>query len=236
MADLQRVTALAQKLLTIPAEGDRGDPWLWQHSARVERLARLISLLPEVSSSRLDSEALAVACLFHDAGWVVQFQAGQVDRWQLLVRPTSDIQRELGAVFLREHAGHLVGSPTMDTAAEAIRRCNLREPGMAEAKIIAEAENLDDVGLVHMLRQFRLQQAEGRSLEQLLSVWRRQKEYQYWDARIEDSFHFESIKQLARTRLASMDRFMAALEAEQEAGDLRRLIEAFGVDVSGVEA
>ncbi len=236
MADLQRVTALAQKLLTVAGDGDRGDPWVWQHSARVARLARLIALLPEVSAARLDADALAVACLFHDAGWIAQLQSGRVDRWQLLSRPTSDIQRELGAAFLREHAGHMLRSPTLDTAAEAIRRCNMREPGMLEAKILAEAENLDDVGLIHMLRQFRLQQAEGRSLEQLISVWRRQKEYQYWDARIEDSFRFESIKQLARTRLAAMDRLMAAMEAEEQAADLKRLIEAFGVDLSGVEA
>lgn len=226
--DLERLSALARALLIIQEPDGRSDPWVWEHSERIERLTRWIARQRDLASRTIDHDALAAAALFHDAGWVVQFRQGQLSRLQLLGRPTSDIQRELGAAFLTEHAGHLIAGASLDRARSAIRQCNDRGTTSIEGRILADAENLDDVGAIQILKQARHYACEGRAVEQMLGVWARQHEYQYWDTRLKDFFHHESVRELARARLAAADRFMSALLAEHRGEDVRRIAEAAG--------
>ncbi|MBU0639244.1 MAG: HD domain-containing protein [Planctomycetes bacterium] len=227
---LDRVMAVAKQLLTERSGSEPVDLWLWEHSERVMRFTKLIAVLPELADSRADRSALAVAGLFHDAGWTGHVHHGNTERGRVLSRPTNDIQRELGAALAEDKVRHLVPSETLRRAVEAIRQCNDRYTELIEAQILAEAENLDEVGTMYLLRQFRQYQAEGRPIEQLMAIWVRQKEYQYWDARINDCFRFETTRQLARERLAAVDQFMSALARDHEATDLRRVIREAGLD------
>lgn len=224
--DLERLSALARALLVIQEPDGRTDPWVWEHSERVERLTRWIARQRELASRTVDLEALAVAALFHDAGWVVQFRQGQLTRLQMLCRPTSDIQRELGAAFMSEHAGHLIPGASLERARTAIRQCNDRATPSIEGRILADAENLDDVGAIQIVKQVRHYASEGRAVGQMLGVWARQHEYQYWEMRLKDYFHYPSVRELARARLTSADRFMSALLSEQGGEDVRRAAEA----------
>ncbi len=210
------------------------DLWLWEHSVRVMHLAQMMTMLPELGAERPDPAAVAVAALFHDAGWAVQLRQGRVPRWQLLNRPTNDLQRELGAGELRRQLLGVLSRETVDTAAEAIRQCNDRYTTMTEAQIVAEAENLDEIGLTYVLRQFRQYQSEGRPLDQLMVNWSRQLEYHYWEARINDCLRFESVRALARRRLHGVEQFMTSLASDGEGGDLRRHLRESGVDTSAV--
>jgi hypothetical protein len=169
----------------------------------------------------VDRAALAVAALFHDAGWVLEYHQGRCERGQLLTRPTNDLQRELGAAMLLEEAGPLLPAPIARLAADAIRQCNDRRTRLLEAILLAEAEALDEVGVIYVLRQFRQYQAEGRPLQQLADTWRRQQEYHYWDVRLNHSFRFETTRELARQRLAAVDAFMAALDRDLRGEDVR---------------
>lgn len=222
---LESLTAHAKDALLLRDASGRTDLWLWEHSQRVANLAQMLAQLPEVAANPPDLTCLAAACLFHDAGWAVQVRQGQVNPWQVLSRPTSDIQRELGAGALQETLGKLLPRESAVLAAEAIRQCNDRKTELPEAQVLAEAENLDEIGLLYVLRQFRQYQAEGRPLEQLLISWSRQKEYHYWDARINECLRFEGTRQIARVRLDSVEQFMAALASDRDGADLRRLLD-----------
>lgn len=226
MPHFERLLALARQILQINDEQGRADCWLWEHSERVMRLAGTIAELPEVGTRMVDRNALAIAALFHDAGWAVQARQGKFDRWQILSRPTSDIQRELGAALLVEQAGHLAPSETLRRATDAIRQCNERNTRLLEAQILAEAESLDEIGLMYVLRQFRQFQAEGRPLEQLVNSWARQKEYQYWEARLNDNLRFQATRRLARERLRDVDALIQALNRDLTGADLREAVAA----------
>jgi hypothetical protein len=218
---IERVIPLAKQLLTLPMGDTRQDLWLWEHSERVMRLVGLLARLPEVGAKAADPDALAVAALFHDAGWVLEYHQGRCERWQLLTRPTNDLQRELGAAMLLEEAGPLLAGPVAHRAAEAIRHCNDRKTNLLEACLLAEAEALDEVGVTYILRQFRQYQAEGRPLQQLADTWRRQQEYHYWEVRLNHSFRYETTRALARQRLAAVDAFMLALDRDLRGDDVR---------------
>lgn len=226
---IDRVVPLARQLLVLPMGESRRDAWLWEHSERVMRLAGMIADLPELAGREIDRTALAAAALFHDAGWIPEFHQGRFERWQLLTRPTNDIQRELGAAMLLEEAGPLLPAPTARRAAEAIRFCNDRGTDLSEARILADAESIDEMGALYILRQFRQYQAEGRPLQQLVDSWHRQKEYKYWDVRLADGFRFESTRALARDRLGPADAFIAALGRDLHGNDLRGVLEHLGI-------
>lgn len=221
---VERLLPLARQLLALPLGESHRDWWLWEHAERVMQLTQRVAELPEVGGAKADRTALAAAALFHDAGWALEVHQGRVERWQVLTRPTNDIQRELGAAMLLEEAGHLLPAATARLAADAIRHCNDRRTTLLEAKILAESEALDEFGITYVLRQFRQYQAEGRPLQQLVDTWRRQQEYRYWDVRLADGFRWDTPRCLARARLDAVDAFMTALQRDLHGADVAHVL------------
>lgn len=231
MQALLRVIPIAKELLTIRVGEGQIDLWLWERSRRVLRLSQLVARLPEAAGRSIDLAALGTAALFHSAAWVSQVEQGRATRWQVLSRPTSDIQRELSAALMQEHIGPLLPAKTVRLAAEAIRHGNDRGTALVEAQLLSEAENLDDIGAMFVLRQFRQYQADGRPLRQMVASWGRQQEYHYWEARINDGLRFETTRMLTRARLEAVDTFMRALARDLDGTDLAQALEDAGIEL-----
>jgi len=181
-----------------------------------------------------DDAAITAAAAFANVGWAIQVRQGQIDAWQILNRPTNDIQRELAIGALQDSADDL-DADSIELAAETLRHCNDRYTDLPEARALAEAENLADIGLPYVLRQFRRYQAEGRGVDELLASWNRQCEYQYWDARINDGLRFATSRQVARTRLEAVDRFMSALGEQTHAEDVYAALQQDGIEVPVID-
>ncbi len=214
MDTLDRVRERARELLVVQTPSGREDLWLWEHSERVMLLTHALANLPDRTAVSINRTAAALAGLFSNAGWATHVRSGEVNHWQMLGRPTSDVQRELAASMLKEHISPLVPADVLFVAMDAIRQCNDREADMPETHVLSEAESLAEMGVAHMLRQFRQYEWEGRPLTDLLEKWQRQKEYRYWEARISDSLRTDTAKQMARQRLATIDQFMQSLATE----------------------
>lgn len=230
MVDLDQVAHIARELLVITDHANRQDLWLWEHSERVSRVATMLASLPEVAGTPPNRTALAIAGYFHDAGWAIQVREGKVDRWQVLSRPTNELQRELGATAVVECVLDLAAPETLECAVQAIRNANNRNTAQVEAQLIAEAENLDEIGVLYVLRQFRQYQAEGRPLDQLITTWKTQLEYQYWEARVNDTLRFETTRRLARERLSGVASMMKMVLRTMTADDLRETIDSLTGD------
>jgi hypothetical protein len=236
---LKPVVAVAKELLILPGENRSQDLWLWEHAERVTHLVQILALLPEVreiGQDPPDQTAVAVAALFADAGWAVQTRQGEVSHSQVLSRPTNDIQRELGVGALLDHAAQLLPADTVDRAVQAIREWPDRYTQLLEARVLSEAENLDEIGVMYVLRQFRRYQAEGRSLEELLANWSGLLEYDFWEARINGCLRWEATRRVARERLKAVEEFMLALARDRDASDLHRLLHSAGIDTSSISA
>ncbi|MBI5865213.1 MAG: HD domain-containing protein [Planctomycetes bacterium] len=220
----EAVNAAAREVLTLRTSNGAPDLWLLEHSERVTKQAQALASIPELRAEPPDLTAVAIAALFHDAGWAVQARQGQVSTAQVCGRPTSDLQRELAVRAMNERLSGVLSGDVLQLAAAAIRECNNRYTTLAEAQVVAEAENLDEIGLLWVLRQFRQHQAEGRPLDQLLSTWRRQIEYHYWESRINDYLRWDISRRLARARLASVETFMAALARDRSGSDIAQAL------------
>ncbi len=227
----------AQRLLVLDTEGGGQDTWLWEQAQRVVTMAQMLALLPEareIGDDPPDLAAIASGGLFLNAGWAAQVRDGSIDHWKVLSRPTNDIQREFGAGLLQEHAEGLLPDHVVERAVAAIRECNDRFTRLPEARALAEAENLDEIGITYVLRQFRNFQAEGRPVRQLIANWTRQNEYHYWEARVNDCLRWETSRHIARERLKAVEQFMNVLARDLSAADLRRVLDTGGLDVARV--
>lgn len=229
MTTLEPVIARARELLALRVEAGVQDVWLWEHTERVVGLARMIAKLPEFGEDQPDEQAVTIAALFHDAGWAIQCREGAIARWQVLGRPTNETQRELAATALAELLPGLVDEGVLQTAIAAIRECNNRYTSLPEAQALAEAENLEEVGVMYILRQLRQTHVDGRSLHHLLQSWSRQLEYKFWDARINDCLRFETTRRIAHARLGDVGGFMNALARDREGADLRNELRNIGL-------
>lgn len=226
----ETVLARARQVLILEQPWGASDLWLWEHSQRVLRLSQLLLDAPGLLPERPDPAAVMVAALFHDAGWAIQVRDGRLTAGQVLLRPTSDEQRELGARYLLRELAQVAPNETLLLAAETIRQCNNRFTTMPEAQVVVDAENLDEIGTLYFVRQIRQSQFEGRPLENLIASWSRQREYKYWDARINDSLRFEICRKLAWKRLAAVDEFVKAMAGDLSGEDLRQAIAVPEVD------
>jgi HD superfamily phosphodiesterase len=197
--------------LLVRLQKGRIDPVLWEHADRVACACAAIAAMPGIFSDDLNTEALQAAALYHDSGWQVQYTAGQLEAAEILLRPTSDLCRELGADWMMDRLDGIVPPGTLQLAARIIRESSNRRTQIHEAKILADAENLEDIGPQCVALLIRRQIADGKSLADLVASWKRQEEYHYWQARLKDGFHFPQVRQLAEQRCAMMRRFMLDL-------------------------
>jgi putative nucleotidyltransferase with HDIG domain len=186
---------------------------IWEHTSRVARLAEAICGLPELSSLKLDHRALTAAALYHDIGWVLECRAGEISHAELGLRPTPELYLEMAADWMETNLSDLLPAATLQTAARAVRESSDRRSDLPEAQILADADNLDQIGPLTLCLMVRKQQAEGKTLDDVLAAWQRQEEYHYWQARIKECFRFASVRKLAERRWQMLRHFMADLRA-----------------------
>jgi hypothetical protein len=76
-----------------------------------------------------------------------------------------------------------------------------RNPMVEEAKLLADALNLEDFGLVGLLAQTIQLSRQGGGIAQVIEGIEKRDQYGYWEARLKDGFHFEQVRQIAKRRL-----------------------------------
>jgi hypothetical protein len=224
MADHDQLLRRARSELTLGGGQDPVDWFVWDHALRVKVSADMIARLPELTGKQIDSMVLQTAALYHDAGWAIQVEQGQVARARVLTRPTNDVQFELAAELVESSLKGALPTRTIRRGCQAIRGIRDRQCELIEAHIVSDADNLDQIGPLGFLQSLRRDLAEGRALDQVLESWHRQQEYHYWEARIRDGIRFEAVRDLAWRRLAAMDPFMKALGEHVDAHDLAALL------------
>jgi len=220
MADLDKVWIKARDDLTVMTDAGDEDPYLWEHSARVATSALAFASLDSLKSRKPDIQAVTAAALYHDSGWAVRFRAGEIRRGEILVRQQPEMHREQGAAQLEASLVGLLPAETLRRAADAIRMMGDREGGSLEAWVVSDADNLDDFGPLALWRAIRRGVLDGKGVQSVIDTWRRRTEYQFWAARLNDSFHLAEVRAIAEARFTDYERMMEALEQHHTAVDV----------------
>jgi hypothetical protein len=228
--DLEAIWRRARADLVMTTSRGDSDVFLWEHSSRVAKSAQSIAELPEVRVASPDPLAVVAAALYHDAGWVTRWKNGEIERTEVLLATVTEATREQGALMLeRSLAGHLP-QESLTRASRAVRLLSERELDSIDAQVVAEAENLEEFGVLSLWQAVRRGTREGKGVRAVLDTWRRKREYQFWSARLSDSFRFDSVRELAAERLSRLERLMEELEDQQLGRDVTALLARGTVD------
>ena len=225
MSELEIVRELAKEALTVPSLTGEMGAFLWERAQRLVRSVEYISQLPELAEAglRADGFCLAAAAYFSEAGLARYLEStGRGAKLGL-----NDVNGEDLPGFSARVAEQKLAGAIEKIRIEKITRI-ITESGshftkMVEAMILADARNLDDMGLVGVLSEYRRYICRGKGVGEVLQNWKRKKEYRYWQARLEEGFRFEQVRKLAEQRLCATEEFMAQLKEEAQGRDLEGL-------------
>jgi hypothetical protein len=108
----------------------------------------------------------------------------------------------------------------LDLMIQILQEHRRRDSKMPEARLLSDAMTMEEFGLIGFWNQVRQFHASGKSLEQLLKLWKAQHDYGYWESRLRDGFHYESARRTARDRLGQMKGIYERLQREHLSDDV----------------
>lgn len=203
--------------------GGEEDLFLWEHAERVARSAQAILNLPEVTNAGPDATAVLAASLYHDAGWAVRVRQGEAKREEILVRAVPDDHRDQGAELMAKSLAPMIPAESIRIASTAIRTLHERDVDSIEGHIVGDAESLEEFGLLAFWGNIRRGTLDGKGVQAVVDTWHRRRDYQFWAARLRDSFRFDAVRQLARRRLMTYERVMEEVERLHIGADIAQL-------------
>jgi|GEM_PF-397674 len=219
MVDLNVIREISVQVLAIPTIKGSPDRYLIDRSARVLRHCGSIAQLKEVQCFQIDRESLNIAAMFRDAGFARYANQADKAARMVLADLTDEDLRDFSAQIVQEKLVGLLDAQKVERVCGIIMESGNRHTRLIEAMILSDARNLDDMGAIGIFNEFRRYVFHGRGASDALSSWNRKVEYDYWSARLRESFRFEPVRKLAQIRLRTAEKFMKQLEIENRAAD-----------------
>lgn len=185
---------LEQALSTVDEHGTTG-PRLVDDAVRLwRRIGRFIAM--NLVAEGLDLDALELAC------YAIQLPIRR-PRTLPSGRPARSTLRERAeeAAELLLNVAPDADEGLLDRTTRLLQEMPHRSPMVDEARLLADAVNLDDFGVTGLVQQMIQLGRQGEGVLQLADGLEKREQYGYWDARLKDGFHFEPVRQIARRRL-----------------------------------
>jgi hypothetical protein len=110
---------------------------------------------------------------------------------------------EQAAELLVSLMGSDIEEPLLDRTTRLLHEVPHRSPVIDEAKLLADALNLEDFGVIGLVLQMVQLALQGEGVTDLHTASEKREEYGYWEARTKDGFHFEPVRAIALKRLAT---------------------------------
>ena len=180
---------------------------LWR---RVQALLRM-GLIP--NDQPHDALELACYALQLPMRSAKNLPAGKLGRTNLRDRT------EQAAELLISAVGNEAPEELVDATTNILLSMPHRKPESDEARLLADAVNLDDFGVIGFVNRAIQLGRQGDGVNQVQEGNAKRDEYGYWEARLKDGFHFEPVRRLARKRLENA-REAAKLLEEELGGDV----------------
>jgi len=162
---------------------------LW---SRVRKFIKM-NLIPQGA----DTAALELACMAPQLPQKITRVSSPKKLTRHNVRDRAEEASELLVGHIRDH----VDDELLDRTTRLLHEMTQRTPMLDEARLLADAVNLEDFGVVGVVTQVVSLGCQGDGVSQLAEAFEKAEQYGYWEARLKDGFHFEPIRQMARQRL-----------------------------------
>jgi hypothetical protein len=129
-------------------------------------------------------------------------------------RATVRDRAEQAAEMLITALDKLVDAATLAHTVQILQQLSKRPPALDEARLVSDALNLDDFGVIGLLQQAIQISRQGSGLAQVAEGCEKRDQYGYWEARLKDSFHFEAVRKIAAARVEHTRKTAALLLVE----------------------
>ncbi|MBE0537100.1 MAG: hypothetical protein IH624_15675 [Phycisphaerae bacterium] len=221
MSEINVIRDIARQCLTSPSVGG-ADNWLWDRTQRILRNVEHICRLPELVAADvpIDRFCLIAATLFSDSGFANYAEVEDMGAKLVLADVKAEDLRGFSTQVVSEKLAATLSGAKIDKINRIITESGNRETDMPEGKILSDARNLDDMGAVGIYNDFRRYVFHGKGVADVMESWKRKVDYRYWQARLKESFRFETVRKLAVQRFAATEYFMTQLKLENAAQDL----------------
>jgi uncharacterized protein len=220
MPEIEPILEIARSVLLGRSPLGRDDTFLYDHSVRVMNVAERLSHAREAAQWRLDRFALSVAALFHQAATVRLEEERRTSTVYAAATMSAEDVRQYSAELAGDRLKGKLPARQLELVQDIIRHSGDAATAVNEARILSDADNLDDVGALGIWRELRRSALEGRGVEDAVRTWDRRQQYGYWETRVRDAFRLETSRRLARSRLAAAQAFMEQLARERQASDM----------------
>ena len=222
MTPLDSIWNRARADLAITTEQGDLDVFLWEHSERVAQGSQWICTLPGVAEQHPDETAVVAAALYHDAGWLSRVRDGDIAAHEILSHPPADSNREQSTLMMEGSLAKVLPRASLERASRTMLTLHDRDVEFIEGKIVADADNLDEFGLLSLWPTIRRGALEGKGVQAVLDTWHRRTEYHFWTARLNDAFRFAAVRAIAKNRLKKLERYMADLQEQHQGADVTK--------------
>ena len=225
MSELDIVKDLAKETLTTSIQMREIDSFLWDRAQRLVRNVEYICRLPELvkAGPQIDRFCLTTAAYFSDSGLARYLESEKMETNFAISNNNSEELLESSGLVVEESLGQMIEAVKIGKINRIITESGSHFTKMVEAMILSDARNLDDMGATGIFNEFRRYVIGGKGVSDLLQIWKRKVDYRYWQARLQESFRFESVRKIAEQRLAAAEYFMNQLKVENAASDLQEL-------------
>ena len=222
MPEIDVIREIAKSVLTVPTLSGKADNRLWDRTRRLLRNVEHICRLGELAQSDLavDRFCLTIAAYFAEAGLTRYVGSEEMLSRVVLADVSESDLLDLSSQVAADKLSGVVDAAKIDKVNKIIVASGNRFTNVTEAMIFSDARSLDDMGAVGIFNEFRRCVAQGKGVSDALEGWQKKIDYGYFQARLKESFRFESVRKLAEQRLAFAEYFMKQLAVENSAGDL----------------
>jgi hypothetical protein len=207
MALESRVKNQLAKLLSFHDEaGGKGNRLVDDAERLWGRVHRFVEM--KLVAGDLDHDALELAC--HAVQLPLRFSKGTGRKGQVTLRERC----EQGAELLINHLDEIVADELLERTSELLHETLVKAPGMDEARLLADALNLDDFGVTGAMLLAMQCGRQNVGIRQFMDSFEKREQYGYWSARLKDGFHFEPVREMARKRVEAARKLVEMLGKE----------------------
>ncbi len=220
MSDIGLVKQIAEDTISGSSK------WLWDRCRRIVRNCDLICHLDEVTQANLPIErfCLSAAAYFSDAGFIRFAESGEMGSEVVLSEVNVHDLRKFSTQIVSDKLAGTEVESKIDKINKIIIASSTTNSKLTEAKILSDGRGLDDMGAVGVFNEFRKYAFHGDGAGESLIGWKRRIDYRYWQARLDESFSFESVAKIARRRFDAAETFMNQLSDENSGRDIEEII------------
>jgi len=232
MIDISGIEKRANKALKLSFSYEFSRKFLVERASRVAASCRYISRIDEVRELdvNIDIDSLLVAAYFTYTGLAKFLKENNGFADLALISEKNQLILDYSIEEIKDSLKDTLKKDIIEKSSRIIIESSENNPIIIEAKILSDARNLDEIGAVGIINEIREIMCSGRSVTNFLKSWQSKIDYGYWQARINESFHFDTVKKLAEQRFSSADFFVKQLLFESQCRDIKGIVADVDID------